>query len=177
MSVLHGPESEGLSVELANVAQAAGNRLRAEVDGDGGAANTAAQALLEAATSAMSRGISLREITEAEAVGKAEVRDALRPGTLKLVERTARQLTTARVEHERSILRAVRLGLSTRQVAAAAGVTHGTIRAVATRLASEPPTEPTAGDMPEWSDEPGVGEPRGTSPEAGPEESPAADDD
>jgi DNA-binding NarL/FixJ family response regulator len=96
-----------------------------------------AHALLAAATSAMNAGYSLSEIAQAEARGKADVRTALRPDTLKRVERTGRNVRDAQTEHHRTIGRAVRLGLSTRQIAAAAGVTHGTVRAIANRVSAE----------------------------------------
>ena len=138
------------------VAEAAGSRLRAEVDGDEPAAQAGAHALLAAATSAMNTGYSLSEIAQAEARGKADVRTALRPDTLKRVERTGRNVRDAQTEHHRTIGRAVRLGLSTRQIAAAAGVTHGTVRAIANRVSAEEPIGDSRAQSGDWSDqEPG----------------------
>jgi hypothetical protein len=125
-----------LAGELAAVAKAAGDRLRAETDAKRKAAKTASDALVTAATSAMGAGHSLGDITEAEARGKEGVRGALRGDTLRSVERTGRRAREARLEHHRAIARAMRLGLSTREIAAAAGVTHGTVRAISARLAS-----------------------------------------
>jgi DNA-binding NarL/FixJ family response regulator len=124
----------GLVGDLAAVAEAAGGRLRAETDGDADAARAAAEALVTAASTAMSAGHSLSDITQAEARGKADVRDTLRGDTLRNVERTGRRARETRMEHHEAIARAMRLGLSTREIAAAADVTHGTVRAISNRL-------------------------------------------
>lgn len=147
-------EHHGGAPELAWVAEAAGNRLRAEVDGDVEAAGAAAQSLLEAATAAMNAGRSLSEITQAESRGKDQVREALRPDTLRRVERSGQRMHEAQTEHHQAIARAVRLGLSTRQIAVAAGVTHGTVRAITNRLATEPPAAQATDETPEWTAEP-----------------------
>jgi hypothetical protein len=142
------PEAE-LPAELGSVAEAAGNRLIAEVDGDEQSAQAAAQSLLEAATSAMNAGYSLTEITQAETRGKTDVRTALSPETLEGVERTGRIVREAQEQHHRNIARAVRLGLSTRQIAVAAGVTHSTVRAITNRLTGQSPTEESDSDSDE----------------------------
>jgi DNA-binding NarL/FixJ family response regulator len=134
MSPGQGVVTSGLVDELAAVAQAAGDRLRAETDGNARAAKTAGDALLAAATEAMAAGHSLSAITEAEARGKEGVRDALRPDTLRDVKRSGRRAREAREEHHQAIARAMRLGLSTREIATAARVAHGTVRAIMNRL-------------------------------------------
>jgi DNA-binding NarL/FixJ family response regulator len=121
---------------LAAVAEAAGDRLRAETDADDAAAERAAEQLMTAATAAMAAGHRLSDITQAEALGQDTVRNALRPETLRSVERTGRQARETRAEHHRAVARAVRLGLSTREIAGAAGVTHGTVRAISNRAAT-----------------------------------------
>jgi DNA-binding NarL/FixJ family response regulator len=68
--------------------------------------------------------------------GKDEVRSALSGDALRRVERTGRQAREAQLEHHRAIARAMRLGLSTREIAAAADVTRGTVRAITNRLAA-----------------------------------------
>lgn len=152
---LSGEAVEGLvPPELLAVAEAAGERLRAETDEDSAAADNASQAILSAATSAMSAGYSLSEIARAEARGKEEVKSALSGDALKRVERSGRQARDARAEHHQAIARAMRLGLSTREIAVAADVTHGTIRAIVNRLAIK-----GAGAKPESSqpiDDPGA---------------------
>jgi hypothetical protein len=154
MQTVREPGNTESAPELAWVAEAAGNRLRAEVDGDEDAAGASAQMLLEAATSAMNAGYSLSEITDAESRGKTAVRDALRPDTLKLVERTGASVRTAQTEHHHAIARAVRLGLSTRQIAVAAGVTHGTVRAITNRLSGESPEHGPRGPGGEGTEHP-----------------------
>ena len=120
---------------LLALAEAAGARLRAATDEDPNAVATADEALLGAATSAMRAGRSLSEIAHAEAEGQEAVRRSLRADVLRRVERSGRQAREAEEEHHRAIGRAMRLGLSTREIAASAGVTHGTIRAITSRLA------------------------------------------
>jgi len=111
----------------------------------------ASRALVDAATAAMGAGYSLTEIARAEAGGKDEVKHALSGDALRRVERSGRQAREAQLEHHRAIARAVRLGLSTREIAAAANVTHGTIRAITNRLAAagagaDPASEEQSGE-------------------------------
>ena len=122
--------------ELATVSRAAGERLRAETDEGFPAIDRTSQELVNAATAAMGAGYSLTEIARAETSGKDEVRLALSGDALRRVERTGRQAREAQLEHHRSIARAMLLGLSTREIAAAANVTHCTIRAITNRLAA-----------------------------------------
>jgi hypothetical protein len=126
-----------LEGELLAVADAAGVRLRAETDQDTEGARAAADALVQAASSAMEAGYSLSQIARAEAVGKETARHTLRADVLKLVERTGQRARQMQVEHHQAIARATRLGLPMREIAQAAGVTHGTIRAINNRLASQ----------------------------------------
>jgi len=53
------------------------------------------------------------------------------------VERTGQRARQLQAEHYQAIARATRLGLPMREVAQAAGVTHGTIRAINNRLANQ----------------------------------------
>ena len=153
MEAVDTPDTAQMAPQLMAVADAAGARLRAEVDGDESAATASSHALLEAATAAMNAGFSLTEITQAESGGKAEVRAALQSDTLKHVERTGRLVRDARAQHHQSIARAVRLGLSTRQIAAAAGVTHGTVRAITNRLSSGGTVADVDADSPDVIDD------------------------
>lgn len=121
---------------LARVADAAGARLRAETDEDADAARSAADTLTHAATSAMEAGYTLTEIARAESRGKDTIRRTLRADALKLVERSGARARETQAEHHRAIARATRLGLPMREIAQAAHVTHGTIRAITNRLAS-----------------------------------------
>jgi DNA-binding CsgD family transcriptional regulator len=126
-----------LEGELLAVAEAAGIRLRAETDQDTERARAAADALVQGASSAMAAGYSLSQIARAEADGKETVRHTLRADALKLVERTGHRARQMQVEHHHAIARATRLGLPMREIAQAAGVTHGTIRAINNRMASQ----------------------------------------
>ena len=126
-----------LEGELLAVAETAGVRLRAETDQDTEGARAAADALVQAAASAMAAGYSLSQIARAEADGKQAVRHTLRADALKLVERTGHRARQMQNEHHQAIARATRLGLPMREIAQAAGVTHGTIRAINNRMASQ----------------------------------------
>lgn len=141
--------ASGLVTELAAVAHAAGDRLRAETDADARAAKAAGEALLTAATAAMAAGHSLSDITQAEAHGKEGVRDALRPDTLRDVKRSGQRAREARQEHHEAIARAMRLGLSTREIATAARVAHGTVRAIINRLSGAEPVGATNSGEPD----------------------------
>jgi DNA invertase Pin-like site-specific DNA recombinase len=93
----------------------------------------------------MATGHPLIDIARAEVQGKEDVRDALRADTLRSVERTGRRARETRSEHHQAIGRAMRLGLSTREIAAAAEVTHGTVRAIGNRVSAEAAEKPQAG--------------------------------
>ena len=147
MSVSEQPGELRLEAELGAVAEAAGARLRAETDEDAAAAQAAADALTHAATSAMAAGYSLTEIARAEARGKDTLRATLRADALRLVERTGTRARETQAEHYRAIARASRLGLPMREIANAAHVTHGTIRAITQRLASRE-SDSGVGDSP-----------------------------
>ena len=127
--------------ELLAVADVAGQRLLAGVDGDAGDAMRTGEKLREAAGAAMLAGHSLSAIVAAEATGKEVVRNELRGETLKRVQRTAELAREAAAGHRLAIARAMRLGLSTREIASAAGVTHGTVRAIAIRQQQHPPSD------------------------------------
>jgi len=130
-------ESPAAPEPLAAVAETAGERLRAQTNEDADATRRASEVFMSATMAAMNAGYSLREITAAEERGKNEVRSQQRGETLKSVDRAARQLRDAEGTYRAVIARAVRLGLSTREIAQAAHVTHGTIRAIAHRLAPQ----------------------------------------
>lgn len=147
---------------LLAIAEAAGARLRASTDEDWTGVAAADEALLRAATSAMRAGRTLSEIAHAESSGQDNVRRSLRSEVLKRVERSGRQAREAEEEHHRAIGRAMRLGLSTREIATSAGVTHGTIRAITNRIGTNTPPGSVI-------DEPRSPEPRNqsTGPETG----------
>jgi hypothetical protein len=152
MSVSREAFERPLPQELVAVAEAAGARLRAAVAADPDEENAATQGMLAAATAAISAKYSLVEIAQAEARGKARVRGELGGDALKRVERSGSRARESEAEHHREIGRAMRLGLSMREIALAAGVTHGTIRAIGHRLAGDDVSEATPPDEAQRSD-------------------------
>lgn len=141
--------------ELSGIADAAGARLRADTDEDQDAARSAGERLLAAVTTAMGAGYPLGEIAAAEARGQDEVRHELRNDALKRVERDGHRAREAQADHHRAIARAVRLGLSTREIAVAAQVTHSTIRSISNRYAASNPAAETSDEQPpEHTDQP-----------------------
>ena len=117
------------------VATAGAARLRAEAAEDANAARHAHEELMRATGAAMQAGVPLRDITAAERRGHNGVRMELRSDTLRKVERGRRQMRDAERGYHTAIARVLRLGLSTREIAHPADVTHGTIRAITVRLA------------------------------------------
>ena len=144
-----GAERDTTASPLDAVAEAGAAWLRAETDEDAGAAQAAHEQLMLATNAAMKAGIPLRDITAAEGRGQDTVRKELRGDTLKKVERARRHLDDAKSAYDKAIERAVRLGLSTRDVAQAADTTHGTIRAITQRGATSAPPPATADAPPE----------------------------
>jgi hypothetical protein len=136
------PGEQEPRAELDAVAQAAGARLRAHTEADDDGVRAASEQLLAAATAAMTAGCALGDIAAAEIRGQRDVRDELRGDALRRVERTGERARQARADHHGEIVRSIRLGLSTREIAAAAGVTHGTIRAIGNRTPAEQTEEP-----------------------------------
>jgi hypothetical protein len=136
--------------DLEAVVAAAASRLRAQADEDPDAVGVATETLVSAVTAATSAGHSLARIARAEADGQENVRRSLRDDVLKRVDRTRRQVREAETAHHLAIARAMRLGLSTREIATSAGVTHGTIRAIANRLqiSESPESNPPLGESP-----------------------------
>jgi hypothetical protein len=149
----YGHSDEGQPHDpLVAVSQAAGERLRAETEADEERARQAAEALLSAATGAMAAGCPLGAIAAAEIQGQRDVRDELRGDALRRVERSGERARQARIDHHAEIARSIRLGLSTREIAVAASVTHGTIRAIGARVADLGPAdeaEPEPQEQPE----------------------------
>jgi DNA-directed RNA polymerase specialized sigma24 family protein len=123
-------------MELREVADAADRQTRALVEGETSSDELRAQ-LVQAAGAAMAAGCSLADIAQAEDQGKAAAREALGSDLLRRVTRSARRLQEVEAEHKRSIVQAVELGLPFRDVGQAAGVSHGTIRAIVGRVRSD----------------------------------------
>lgn len=106
-----GQKTDGaLAPELEAIATAAAERLGAQTDGD-----------------------TQREAELRHSVGEAASAE-LGTDVLRRVERAARRKHEADSEYdEQAVVRAARLGLTHRDVAAAARVAHGTVRAILAR--------------------------------------------
>ncbi|MGO9900991.1 MAG: hypothetical protein ACLP0J_15160 [Solirubrobacteraceae bacterium] len=132
----------GLAPELEAIATAAAERLRAQTEGDRQREDDLRRSVGEAASGAIGAGLPLGAIAEAERAGEARARGELSADLLRRVELAARRKHEADDEYEQAVVHAARLGLAQRDVAAAAGVAHGTVRAILAR--SETITDATA---------------------------------
>jgi DNA-binding NarL/FixJ family response regulator len=119
---------ESLLEEVRASAEAA---LQTRVDG-GDRADAWARSLA-AARAALDGGHAIAAIARAEAEGEATAREGLGTQVLRLVERSAKKLREATSDYESAIAQAVSVGLPARDIAARAGVSHGTVAAVARR--------------------------------------------
>lgn len=122
-----------LSGGLQEIATSAAELLRALTGGDVEREADLRRRVGEAASRAVAAGLLLSTIADAEQIGQRRVREELGPDLLRRVERAARRKREAEHEYEQAVVRAVRLGLAHRDVAAAAQVAHGTVRAIVAR--------------------------------------------
>ena len=122
-----------LSPELEAIATAAAERLRAQVDENEPQAVAAQQAVIAAASSAITAGVSLGEIAAAEHAGQDRAREQLGKDLLRTVERAARRRREIEHDYEQAIRRAERLGLAHSDIATAANTARSTIRTILTR--------------------------------------------
>jgi hypothetical protein len=126
-----------LAGELDAIATAAADRLRAQTDSDAEREVELQRTVGDAATRAIAAGpLPVAEIAEAERIGQRRGRGELGAEVLRRVERAARRKRGADSEYEQAVVRAGRLGLAQRDVAVAAGVAHGTVRAILARTAT-----------------------------------------
>jgi hypothetical protein len=115
-----------LPPELEAIAAAAADRLPAHA-GDTTAVEEHSQRVAETASAAIHAGAALSATANAEQVGEERARIELRTDTLRKVERAARRKRETDADYEIAIDRAARLGLSHRDIATAAAISHGTI--------------------------------------------------
>ena len=144
--------------ELDAVAVAAEQQLRALASEDPLDAGPLAEALADAATAAIASGQPIADIARAEQRGQQQARATLSRDLLARVERAARRRRDAEYDLHQAVARTARLGLPQREIAAAARVAPGTIRAIVARAdddtapaLSEPEETPPASqgtDMP-----------------------------
>jgi DNA-binding NarL/FixJ family response regulator len=133
-----------LAPELEAIATAAADRVRAQADASADDGKLQRR-VAEAASAAIAAGSALGAIAAAEQVGQARARGELGPDALKRIGRASRRRREADGEYEQEILRGDRLGLTHREIAAAAEVAHGTVRAILARTdasVSQPPSAP-----------------------------------
>jgi len=146
-----------LAPELDAIASAAADRLRAHVDGDPSEHDRLQHTVAEAASAAIAAGVALSAVADAERAGQQRARDQLGADLLQRVAHAAERKREAESEYEHEILRAARLGLAHREIATAAAVAHGTVRAILARTdtASDqpPPAEGLASSNGRESDE------------------------
>src|SRR5437763_272521 len=128
---------DGLLDEVRATAEAA---LEARANGDG--SDEPARQALAAARAALDGGHAISAIAVAEAEGERAARDRVGAQMLRSVERSAKKLRDATEEYERAVVQAVRRGLAARDIAARAGVSHGTVAAVARRHEQLPAAAP-----------------------------------
>jgi len=128
----HAPE-QPLAPELEAIAAAAHDRLHAHAGENLSAIDQAKRRVAEAASAAIAAGARLSAIADAERDGELRARQELGGDLLRVVTRVAKRKREADNEYEQAIGRAGRLGLSHREIAAAAEVSHGTIRAMLAR--------------------------------------------
>ena len=124
---------EALSPELEAIAATAHDRLHAQAALDLSAEQEAQQRVAAAASAAITAGAALAAIADAEQEGERRARHELGADVLRQVGRAAKRKRDADPEYEQAIGRAGRLGLSHREIATAASVSHGTIRGILTR--------------------------------------------
>jgi hypothetical protein len=127
------PTLASLSPELEAIAAAAADRLRAQVDENEPDAAQAQQAVITAASAAITAGVSLGEIARAEQAGQDRARDELGKDLLRTVERAARRRREIEHEYEQAVQRAARIGLAHTDIAEAAQTARGTIRTIVSR--------------------------------------------
>jgi len=135
---------EPLAPELEAIAVAAAEELCRLMDENHEGEQGPSSSLCRAASAAIAAGVPLAAIAHAERVGQTRARHELGSDVLRRVERAARRKREADDEYAHAIARAARLGLPHREIAAAAHVAHGTIRAIVARRDNGSDNQPDA---------------------------------
>jgi hypothetical protein len=134
----HTSTEDVLAPELEAIAVAAADRLHGEVTGTDHDQLQLHRAVAQAASAAIGAGLPLAAIADAERTGQQRARDELRPDVLRQIARVARRKRETELEYEQAVIRGARLGLGHRELAGAAQVSHGTIRAIIARTDPSP---------------------------------------
>jgi len=127
-----------LAPELEAIAVAAADRLHHEVTGTDHDERQPDHAVAQAASAAIAAGLPLAAIADTERTGQQRARDELRPDVLRQIARAARRKRETELEYEQAVIRGAQLRLGHRELAGAAQVAHGTIRAIIARTHASP---------------------------------------
>ena len=122
-----------LTGELETIATAAADRMRALSDGDVERETDLRRRVGEAASCAIAARLPFGVDRGRRAARPRGAREELGRELLRRVERAAGRRRDAEREYEQAVVRACRVGLAHRDVAAAAQVAHGTVRAIVAR--------------------------------------------
>jgi DNA-binding NarL/FixJ family response regulator len=139
---VHERTEPALAPELEAIATAAAERLRAQASGGAQDGADLQRAVAQAASAAIDAGAELDAVAQAQRIGQHRARRELGSELLRRVERAAKRKRDAEREYEDAVLRAAVLGLAHREIATAASVAHGTVRAIVAR--TETPVKPPA---------------------------------
>jgi len=143
-----------LAPELEAIAAAAADRLRGEIAGTDQHEPETHHAVAQAASAAIAAGVPLGAIADAERLGQQRAREELRPDVLRQIARAARRKRETELEYEQAVIRGVRLGLSHRELAGAAQISHGTVRAVIARTETSAAESTAAPEIGHTNDSP-----------------------
>jgi hypothetical protein len=156
----HTSTEGDLAPELEAIAVAAADRLHGEVTATDHDQQHLHHAVAQTASAAIAAGLPLAAIADAERTGQQRARDELRPDVLRQIARAARRKRETELEYEQAVIRGARIGLGHRELAGAAQVSHGTIRAIIARTDTPPEhsaQSPEPGQTSEGrSEQPGV---------------------
>lgn len=149
----HTTTPDVLAPELEALAAAAASRLHHEVTQTDQHEPELQRAVAQAASAAIAASLPLGAIADAERVGQRRARDELRPDVLRQIARAARRKRETEGEYEQAVIRGVRLGLGYREIATAAEVAHGTVRAIIARI-DIAPEQPARSPQPGQTSDP-----------------------
>jgi hypothetical protein len=122
-----------LSPELEAIATAAAEVVHSQAAEGSDGTEELQKRVREAAGAAIASGAELDAVAQAQRIGQARARRELGSDLLRRVERVAKRRREIEIEYEDAIRRAARVGLPHREIADAAQVAHGTVRAIITR--------------------------------------------
>jgi hypothetical protein len=128
----HQSTGTPLAPELEAIATASADRVRAQADATADDSELQRR-VADAASATIAAGAGLGADAAAEQIGHARAREELGPDVLKRITRASRRRREADAAYEHEIHRGDRIGLTHREIATAAEVAHGTVRAILAR--------------------------------------------